>query len=162
MVAPGLVGVGAVAVPSGFAAELTAPDDEGGVEETALLEVGEEGRERAVDFTGLGAHAGVDVLVMVPTGVPDLHHAHATLDEAAGDEELFALLVATAGGDAVGGARGLGFLVDVEGVERLGLHAERNLVALEAGLERGVALEVLRVELVELVNEIHLPALLVL
>ncbi len=148
---------GAVAVAGGFAAEFATPDDERGIEEAALLEIVNEGGERLVDFAGLGGEASLELLVMIPAVVPDLDHADAAFDEAAGDEELLALL-----GRAVGGA-GVGrLLVDIEGIERLRLHAERNLVALEPSLERGVALEILGVQFVELVNEIELPALFVL
>ena len=144
----------AVLVFGGLAAEFAAPDDEGAVEETALLEVGEEGGERAVDLAGFGGEFFVEVLVVVPAVVPDLDDADAALDEAAGDEELLALLAG-----AVGGAGGLGFFGDVEGVGGLGLHTEGDLVGFEAGLEGGFALEILGVDLVELIDEVELAAL---
>ena len=145
----------AVFVFGGLAAELAAPNDEGAVEEAALFEVGEERGERAVDLTGLGGEFLVEVLVMVPAVVPDLDDAHAALDEPAGDKELFALLAG-----AVGGAGGFGFFGDVERVGGLGLHAEGDLVGFEARLEGGFALEILGVDLVELVDEVELAALL--
>ncbi len=145
----------AVFIFGGFAAKLTAPNDEGAVEEAALFEVGEKGGERAVDLTGLGGEFLVEVLVVVPAVVPDLDDAHAALNETAGDEELFALLAR-----AVGGAGGLGFFGDVERVGGLGLHAEGDLVGFEARLEGGFALEILGVDLVELINEVELAALL--
>jgi hypothetical protein len=110
-----------------------------------------------VDFAGLLGEPRLELLVVIPTVVPDLNHADAAFDEAAGDEKLFALL-----GRAVGGA-GVGrLLVDIEGIQRLGLHAESDLIAFEARFQGGVALQILRVEFVELMDEVELPALLVL
>ena len=98
MIAAG--GVEAVFVARGLAAEFAAPDDEGAFEEAAGFEIGEEGGERAVDFAGFGGEFFLEVVVVVPTVVPDLDDADAALDEAAGDEELFALLARAVGGEA--------------------------------------------------------------
>ena len=93
--------------------------------------------------------------MVIPARVPDLHEAHAALDEPARDEQLLARL-----GVAVGGANVGRLLVDVEHIGGLGLHAERDLVGLEARLERRVLREVLLVERVERVDEVELAALL--
>src|SRR5262249_54870483 len=75
----------------GGAAELAAPQDEGAVEQAALVEVGEEGGGRLVPALGEAAVLGGQVVVVVPRlagAAPDLHEAHAPLQQAAGDEEL--------------------------------------------------------------------------
>src|SRR5687768_11465768 len=136
-----------VAIAGGLAGELTTPDDEGRIEQAALFEIADECRQRLINFARFLRQPGLQLLMLIPALVPDLHDAHSALDEPARDEQLLALSARAVGGPGVGG-----FLVDVEGVERLGLHAECDLVALESRLERGVALEILRVDFVELVD----------
>ena len=102
-----------------------------------------EGSERLVDLARLRGEAGLKLLMMIPAGVPDLHDADATLDKATRDQELFALLTCPVRSAGVGG-----LLVDVECIERFGLHAERDLVAFETRLECGIPLQILSVDLV--------------
>ena len=76
------------------AAELSAPDDQGLIEETLLLEVGEERGDRLVGLLGEAGMVALDVAVPVPAssvcraaGV-DLHLADAALDHTASGEAL--------------------------------------------------------------------------
>src|SRR5690606_27714301 len=68
----------------GGAAKFTAPDDEGGVEQAALLEILEQGGDRLVDHAAVVGELGVEVAVVIPGGVDDVHEAHAALDHAPG------------------------------------------------------------------------------
>ena len=81
----------AVAVAGRGAAEFAAPDDQRAVEQAALLQVGEQRGGGRVDFGGACRQAVFDVLVMIPAAGPDLHEAHAALDEAARDQQLSSL-----------------------------------------------------------------------
>ena len=75
-----------------LAAEFAAPDDESVLQHAFLLEVGEERGEGLVDFRGATAEIGFQVVVVIPSAVPDLHEADALFQQAAGDEHLAALL----------------------------------------------------------------------
>ena len=69
-------------------AELAAPDDQRVVEQAARLQVRQQRRDRPVALLGVVAVVG-DVAVIVPrlaVAVVDLHHAHAALDQPAGDQ----------------------------------------------------------------------------
>ena len=103
----------------------------------ALLQVRQERGHRLVDLLGLLRDPLLEVLVVVPSVVPDLHKADAALDQAAGEEELLAL-----GRVAVGRPHRIGLLFQVEGVRRGGLHLEGDLVGFEPGLEHLLMLEV--------------------
>ena len=73
------------------AAELATPEDEGVVEEAALVEVLEEPGDGFVDFGALVAGAFNDLLVVVPGVVGgDLDVADALLGELAGEQALAA------------------------------------------------------------------------
>src|SRR5690606_2956351 len=63
------------------AAELRAPDDERLVEETALLEIADERRDRLVRHARVELELAVEVRVLIPGGVVDVDEAHAALDE---------------------------------------------------------------------------------
>ena len=139
------------------AAEFSAPDDESLVEETALLQIGDESGGRAVDFAGLAGDGRVEVGVVIPATCVDLDEADATLDETTGAEEL-----GTEVGLAVHLANLLRLLGDVKGVGRRGLHAEREFKGLDAGLELLVLLDGLHVALIQLAHEVELLALRVL
>src|SRR5262245_24807352 len=64
--------IAAVAIPGGLPAEFAAPNDERRVEQAALLEIGEQRRERLVDLPGFFGDAILEVLVVIPAVVPDL------------------------------------------------------------------------------------------
>ena len=117
------------------AAELAAPDDQRVVEQPALLQV----REQAPRWPGRTAPARrrwltLEVVVAVPrlTGaVPDLHEAHAALEQPPGD--------AAAAGPASPGPYSVADVLrlarDVERVGRLRLHAVGQLERLDARFE---------------------------
>ena len=67
-------------------AEFTAPDNEGLIEQAALLEIVKEGGARLIDVAALVGKTAGDVGVMVPVIVIDLDETDATLDEAAGEQ----------------------------------------------------------------------------
>ena len=100
----------------------------------------------------------LEVVVAVPRlalAVPDLHEAHAALDQPAGDQNLPGLHAG-----AVHVADVLRLAADVERLGRLGLHAEAKLERLDAGFERGIVLPRLQVARVEPVQQVELLALL--
>ena len=75
----------------GGAAELSAPDNECAVEQTASFQVGEEARDRFVDGAGVVLMAAFQARVLVPAvgadvGAKQLDEPHAPLDQAAGDQ----------------------------------------------------------------------------
>ena len=72
------------------AAELGADQHERALEQAAVGEVGDEAGEGLVELGGLVLEAALDVGVVVPAAEGDGDHAHAGLDEAAGEEETLA------------------------------------------------------------------------
>ena len=83
--------------------------------------------------------------------MPDLDVADAPLQEPPRDQDLPRL-----GPFAVQGPDRGGFLTDVEGVGRLGLHPVGELERLDPRLELGLALAALEVFLVELHQQVEL------
>src|SRR5262249_42549897 len=126
------------------AAKLAGPDDERFVEQAAALEIGEQRGNRLIGFSavqlvGLVELAlGVPVLVLVPATRVDLHEAHATLHEPACQEAALAELLGSRIVEAVQPARFLGLLSQIDGLRRVGLHAESQLVARHASGQLGM------------------------
>ena len=115
------------------AAEFAAPDHQRVVEHAPLLQIGQQGGDRLVDLAGELAVIRFDVVVVVPRlagAVPELHEAHAALEEPPGDQRLPAMHAA-----AIQVAHVLRLAGEVERLGRLGLHAEGQLERLNAGLE---------------------------
>lgn len=74
---------------SGSASELSAAPDEGGLEHSAILQIGEEGGESLVEFRSLLAHGLEVVAVRVPAaGIVDDDVGHARLDHSACREAI--------------------------------------------------------------------------
>src|SRR5262249_55546955 len=88
------------------AAELAGPDDQGGVEQAAALEVGEQGADGLVDGAGGVLVPLLEGAGLVPAvgaadgGAGQLEEPHAPLDQAAGQQAL-------AGEDGGGGVVGI-------------------------------------------------------
>ncbi len=74
------------------AAELAAPDHEGGVEEAARLQVADQGGAGAVDLASDRVEIAGEILagaaVVVPVGVVELDEAGTALDESAGEQAV--------------------------------------------------------------------------
>ena len=73
------------------AAELAAPDHQRLVQQPALLQIGQQGGDRLVALPGQPAMVDFEVVVAVPglaLAVPELHEAHAPLDQPPGDQHL--------------------------------------------------------------------------
>jgi hypothetical protein len=76
------------ALRHGRAPEFAGPDDEGVVENAALLQVGDQGHAGAVDFLGLQRDAVLDAAVVVPVLVVELDETHAALGQTAGEKAV--------------------------------------------------------------------------
>ena len=142
----------------GRAAEFAAPDDERFVEQAALLQIDEQCADRLIALLGQVAVLDFEVVVAVPRlagAVPQLHEAHAALDQPAGDEQLPGLHAG-----AVHVANVLRLAANVERLGRLGLHAEAELERANAGFERRIIVPGLRVASVEPFEQVELLALL--
>lgn len=61
--------------------KLTGPHDERGVEQPALFEILDQRSDRLVGHAAVVSQFGVQIRVMIPRGVIDLHEADAALDE---------------------------------------------------------------------------------
>src|SRR5205823_11898189 len=120
----------------GSAAELGGPDDECFVEEAAAFEVLQETANWLIDFAAVFRVIGFQSAVGVPTtgtavtAVIDLHEADTAFDEAAGGEAVAAKRLVLI--DAVEGESLFGFVVEVDGFGEGALHAEGELVGLDA------------------------------
>src|SRR4051812_25716075 len=78
----------AISVADDRTAELTTPDDERGIEQATLLEIGDEAGSRIVDIAGGPCEAALKIVVIIPATCSDLDEANATLHETTGDHEL--------------------------------------------------------------------------
>ena len=125
----------------GRAAELTAPDDQGLVEQAPALEVLEQAGDRLIHgAAGLGV-VRLDVGVGVPLAARaavDLNEPDAALDQAASQQAEPADGFGRRVVQAVEGARLGGLAGQVDGLGGLGLHAEGQLIALDPGVELGL------------------------
>ena len=135
--------------------ELAAPDDERVLEHVAVFEVGEQRMQRLVAFGCQFAMPLVVHVVRVPAVVPDLHEPHATLDQAAGQQQLAALPLL-----AVEVADVLGLAGEIEGIAGLDLHAKRRLEGLDAAVEDRLLGMLRGILLVHLAEQVELPPLL--
>ena len=120
------------------AAEFTAPDHEGFIEQAALLEVAHECGHGLVHILGLGGEALLEAAVVVPVGIKELHHAHAALDEPA-RQQAVAGKGGLAGLRAVHVQRGLVFPRDVHELRHAGLHAVGHFILADARGDLGIS-----------------------
>ncbi len=92
---------------------------------------------------------------MVPSPRPDLDESHAALDKPPRNQQLIAL-----GRAAIKFARCLRLFVQVKRIRRFGLHFECHLIGLQPRFKLRLFLQILAVQLIELMDQIQLPALL--
>ncbi len=137
-----MVSAGAVAgFAHGGATEFAAPDDEGGVKETAGFEVADEGGAALIGFAATGGKILFEILsgaaVGIPVGVVELDEAGAAFDEAAGEKTVpgEGRLLAGATVEVEGG---VGFVGEIHEFRRTGLHAIGHLVGADAGEDLGI------------------------
>ena len=138
MVPPELVGLRPAVLQEGGTAELTSPDDEGGVEESPLLEIFYQGSSRLVRGGADTLQVLVQVSVVVPAAVKHLHEADAPLDQASGQEaihgeRLLPLVVDPVHVECAGGLLG-----KIEELRSATLHAESKLVGRNPGGDLGI------------------------
>ena len=124
---------------NGESAEFAGPDDEGAVEQSALVEIGEEGSDRLI---GLGSepaviadeiHVAVPALLILHAAAVDLNEADSSFDHAAGRQALRGKMPAVFFPDAVQLADVFRFRGDREGIGGGRLHAVGEFEAFDAG-----------------------------
>ena len=113
------------------AAEFSAPDDEGVIEEPVGVEVVEEGGDGLIGGPTILAEFFGEILVLIPAGVADFDVADAGGGEASGDEALAAEGIGGGLIDAVEVEGGWGFFGEIEDVGEFGLHFEGEFVGLD-------------------------------
>src|ERR1051325_1495123 len=158
-VASRVVAAAVGAVVAGRAAELAAPDDERVLQQTALLEVGEQRGDGLVHCGTTRSEAAAQSLVMIPALMANLDEAHAGLGEAARHEALLAETVGRARADAIGLERGGGLMLEIPALRPLGLHAEAEFVGLDDAPDVGILAALREQVLVHGLNEVELFAL---
>ena len=70
------------------ASKFAAPEHQRFVEHTSLFQVGQQRRDRTIDFLALARQLGGQVPMVIPIGVIQLHDPHAALDEPAGQQAV--------------------------------------------------------------------------
>src|ERR1035438_5900108 len=103
MIAAQVRAVGGTAFAERAAAKLARADDDGFVQEAAMLQVADQGGDGAIHCSAFDRQAGLDVLasagaVEVPAPVVKLHEAYAALDQAARQQAI----IGEAGGAGLG------------------------------------------------------------
>lgn len=116
------------------AAKFTAPDDESVFEHAPLFEVFDQGMARLIDVFALGGHATIDVGVVVPVVVVDLHEADTAFNEAAGHEGAIGERTRFFGFFTVEFEDVVGFFREVGEFGHARLHSEGHFVLLNAGM----------------------------
>src|SRR6266496_2032274 len=137
--------------------EFTSPDDQGVVQQAALLEILKQGADGLVALFGQAAVIDLDVVVVVPglTGaVPYLHEPNAPFDQAAGDQDLSGLSPF-----AVHFADVLRFAAEVKSVRGIHLHPISQFKGLDAGFDLRVLFAFAAVPFVEGLEQVKLGAL---
>ena len=146
----------AIAIGGGGAAKFTPPENQGVIQQTALGQVGQQRGDWLVTLCGGGAQVGREISMMIPAAVPDLHESDTSFQEAPRNQHLPALL----GIGAVALPDRFAFLAEVEGIGRFHLHLISQLKGLQARLQFRVFPQGLTVFLIELIEQIKLPPLL--
>ena len=121
------------------AAELAAPDDQRFVQQAARLQVFDQAVDRLVDVAALVGQAAGDVRVRVPVVQVNLNEAHAAFDHPPGQQHRVAEGARLLGRFAVELVGRFGFVRDIGQFGHAGLHAEGQLVLLDAGVRCGIA-----------------------
>src|SRR5690349_12373441 len=91
MVAAPLLGFLELSLEEWSAAKFAAPDDERIVEETPLLQIPDEGGARGVGILALDFQLAIEVPVLIPAGVHELHETDAPLGETPGHEAVVSI-----------------------------------------------------------------------
>ena len=115
------------------ATELPAPEDESIFKQAALLQIGQQRGDGAIDFSRKVAVILFDIVVVVPRlagAVPELHVADAALEKAPGDQCLPSVDTVAVHLADVGRLFG-----EVEGVACFALHTKGEFVGMNAGIE---------------------------
>src|SRR5439155_19594760 len=123
----------------GSSAELAGPDNERLLQQAATFKVGEEGGDGLIGFAAVKGVVLADVGMSVPVFVVvaaagvDFDKAHAALDKPAGEQAAAAKVLGHGVVQTVEFFRFHGFLTQIHGLGSIGLHAEGELVAGDAG-----------------------------
>ena len=123
------------------AAEFAAPDDQRLVEQTAALEILEQPRDRPIHRAASLSVVCLDVAVCVPLAARaavDLHEPDAALDQPAGQQTESPDALGRRIVQAIERLRRGGLARQVDGFGCLGLHAKRQLIALDPCVELGL------------------------
>ena len=144
-----VIGTGEGALAVDRATEFAAPDDKGIVEQTALLEVGQQRGGGLVDVATLQAEVAGQVVMLVPASVIELNEPYAPLCHATGEQTVRRVGAWFAGGVAVEIEGLFGLAGEVGQIGNRGLHAIRHLVLGNAGLDFRVAV-IVELALIEL------------
>ena len=143
----------------GAPAELPAPDHQRVVQQPPLPQVPQQPRVGLVDRADAGRVRTPQVVVRVPPGRVHLHEPHAGLHQFAGQQALAAEVVGVRLADAIQLQRVLGLPADVEGGRDLRLHAVGQLVGRRAGGQLVLVRVPVRVQRVELSEQVEVPPL---
>ena len=143
-----------IRVHGGRATEFTAPDDQRVFEHPALFQIREQRADGLVHFLRGTLHAALDLAVVVPRILPDLHETHPALDEPPRDKNLPRLRAL-----AIHRADSRRLAADVEGVRRFHLHPIRDLEGLNARFKLRLLLTLRGVLGVQLREQVQLPPL---
>ncbi len=134
-----------IALREGHAAELGGPDEEGVLQQSAGLEVLQQGGGGLIHLVGDEGEFLGNVAVVVPVlgaaavSAPHLHEAHPALDHAAGHQATPREVAAVVLIDSVEFAGGLALAVDVQQSRGGQLEPGGQLVAFDAGLQPAIA-----------------------
>ena len=153
----------------GRATEFTAPDHQGFIQQTTRFQVLQQPRNRLVHGGTVVRQFLAQFAVLVPElatapfrglRVINLHHAHATLGQPPRHQTLLAEDVRNFFADAVKFLRRRGFPFDVECLRRFHLHAEGEFERFDARAQSAVFSTRLRVQKIDLFQQVELIALL--
>ena len=149
-----------VALGGGGAAKLAAPPNERVLEQSPLLQVGQQSGDRSVNFHRVLGVIGLEIAVLVPfVTVRDLNEPHAPFGTASGDQALPAEVIRRIFIDAVEFEGRRAFLGKIDQLRRLGLHPKSEFERVDSPLQGGVGGVFLQMILVHLLQHVQLDSL---
>ncbi len=123
-------------------AKFPSPEDERALEKPLLVEVFQQGRDRAVGFSAVEPMVGFQIIMGIPgprafvASAVELNEADASLHEPSGEEAVSTKVAGDRRVEAVGLPNGLGFLGEINGLRRGGLHPVGEFIRSDTGLKR--------------------------
>ena len=151
--------VGRVVLLIGGTPEFTAPDDQGFVKHSALLQVSDQRGDRLVNRFSARLEPFAEIVVVIPAALAQFDKPDALLGHAAREQALRAEFASLLLVESVHGTHALGLGREIHGLGHRRLHAEGKLVGLNDAFHLIVSIRALGETAIQPLHEVDLLAL---